>query len=196
MTCRKSSNRVQREQREQINVLNKKLEELSKERAARGEEKAGAGLAAELQKQPPLAAAPQARRPRRCPVVAVSAITLARAGSAYMNISFDTLMAWVGRAPRILPIPRIGDHDPSNAGSPCATRKSPSTARWTLFQGFGNIVLKLDKNNEQRSNSRRRTFNPRHCRKSATQAANSLQTSGVKTRSIRINGRLWISRSF
>ncbi|PYJ05052.1 MAG: hypothetical protein DME25_09180 [Verrucomicrobia bacterium] len=126
--------RVQREQREQIEALSKKLEELTKAKAAEAEKKKlEEQLAAELQKNPP-APAPS---PTPSPATAWSPaqpLTIARAGSAYMNISFDALM---------------------DVGGPIKRGFSLRNAEIALdgavdpyFKGFANIVLKLDKNNE------------------------------------------------
>ncbi len=76
-------------------------------------------------------------------------ITLARAGSAYMNISFDTLMDLGGSTAsdpsRFL---ELGDHDPIKRGFSLRNAEiSVDGAVDPYLKGFGNIVLKLDKDN-------------------------------------------------
>jgi hypothetical protein len=77
-------------------------------------------------------------------------ITVARAGSAYMNISFDALMdfGWSTTndvASRL----QLGDHDPIKRGFSLRNAEiSVDGAVDPYFKGYGNIVLKLDQNNE------------------------------------------------
>src|ERR1043165_6720828 len=83
--------KVQREQRQQIDALTKKLEELSKQQTAEAEKKKlEEQLAAELTKNQP--APPSPAPPASTAWSPAQPLTLARAGSAYMNISFDALM--------------------------------------------------------------------------------------------------------
>ena len=83
-----NSERIRREQQQQIEALTQQIEELTRPQPAEAEKKRlEEELAAQLQTNQP-AAAPSAPPP----VAAWSPaqpITLARAGSAYMNISFD-----------------------------------------------------------------------------------------------------------
>jgi len=77
-------------------------------------------------------------------------ITLARAGSAYMNVSFDALMdfGWsTARDPdKQL---QLGDHDPIQRGFSLRNAEiGLDGAVDPYFKGFANIVFKLDKNNE------------------------------------------------
>ncbi len=77
-------------------------------------------------------------------------ITLARAGSAYMNISFDVLMD-VGGSTAADPSKQLelGDHDPSNNGFSLRNAEiAMEGAVDPYFKGYGNIVYKLDQNNE------------------------------------------------
>jgi hypothetical protein len=77
-------------------------------------------------------------------------ITLARAGSAYMNISFDVLMD-VGGSTAADPSKQLelGDHDPSNNGFSLRNAEiAVEGAVDPYFKGYGNIVYKLDQNNE------------------------------------------------
>ncbi len=77
-------------------------------------------------------------------------ITLARAGSAYMNISFDALMD-VGGSTASDPSQflELGDHDPIKRGFSLRNAEiAVDGAVDPYFKGFGNIVFKLDKNNQ------------------------------------------------
>jgi hypothetical protein len=77
-------------------------------------------------------------------------LTIARAGSAYMNISFDALMD-VGGSTKADPSTQLelGDHDPIKNGFSLRNAEiSLDGAVDPYFKGFANIVLKLDKNNE------------------------------------------------
>ncbi len=143
--------RVQREQRQQIEALTRKLEELTKQQATEAEKKKlEEQLAAELAKNQP---APAAAPPAPAPSTAWSPtqpLTIARAGSAYMNISFDALMdfGWSTDSDpsRFL---ELGDHDPVNRGFSLRNAEMVfDGAVDPYFKGFANIVLKLDQNNE------------------------------------------------
>ncbi len=141
--------RIQREQRQQIDDLRKELDTLKKEKAAETEKKKlEEQLAAEMQKnQPaPAAAAPSPAATAWSPS---QPLTISRAGSAYMNISFDTLMdvGWstASDPSRFL---ELGDHDPIKRGFSLRNAEiAVDGAVDPYFKGFGNIVLKLDKNN-------------------------------------------------
>jgi hypothetical protein len=143
--------RVQQEQRQQIEALTRKLEDLTKQQAAEAEKKKlEQELSAELQKgQPAPAAAAVATPPS--PAWSPSApLTIARAGSAYMNISFDALMD-VGWSTASDPSQflQLGDHDPINRGFSLRNAEMVfDGAVDPYFKGFANIVLKLDKNDE------------------------------------------------
>ena len=76
-------------------------------------------------------------------------LTIARAGSAYMNISFDVLMD-VGGSTMADPSQflELGDHDPSNNGFSLRNAEiAVDGAVDPYFKGYGNIVYKLDQNN-------------------------------------------------
>ena len=146
--------RVQREQHDQIEALTKQLNDLSKGQAAEAEKKKLADqLAAELggtqtNSSPAAAAAAPAVIPPSG-WTADQPITVARAGSAYMNISFDTLMD-VGWSTASDPSQflNLGDHDPIKRGFSLRNAEiSLDGAVDPYFKAFGNIVLKLDKNN-------------------------------------------------
>ena len=146
---RENFEKVQREQKQQIDLLNQKLDELTKQQSAEAKKKKlETQLAAELgspTNNPPAATAPAT--PAWSPS---QPMTLARAGSAYMNISFDTLMDAGGSTQsdpsRFL---QLGDHDPVNNGFSLRNAEiAQDGAVDPYFKGFANIVLKLDKNNE------------------------------------------------
>ena len=143
--------RTQREQKEQIDTLTRKLDELSHKDAAEAEKKKlEEQLAAELgggaTNAPPVAAA-------AAPSTSWSPsqpLTIGRAGSAYMNISFDALMS-VGGSTASDPSEflQLGDHDPIKNGFSMRNAEiALDGAVDPYFKGFANIVLKLDANNE------------------------------------------------
>ena len=143
--------RVQREQRQQIEDLTKKLDDLTKQQTAEAEKKKlEQELAAQLSSnQPPATAQAPAASGLAAPGWSPSQpLTVARAGSAYMNISFDALMD-VGWSTASDPSQflQLGDHDPINRGFSLRNAEIVlDGAVDPYFKGFGNIVLKLDKN--------------------------------------------------
>jgi hypothetical protein len=141
--------RVQREQRQQIEDLTKKLEGLTQLSAAEAEKKKlEQEMAAELQKNQP--AAPTTPTPLNAPWSPSAPITVARAGSAYMNMSFDALMV-VGGSTASDPSQylQLGDHDPINRGFSLRNAEIVlDGAVDPYLKGFANIVFKLDKNDE------------------------------------------------
>jgi hypothetical protein len=143
--------RVQREQRQQIDALTKKLDDFTRQQAAEAEKKKlEQELAAQLAtNQPP--SAPQAAAPSlSTPWSPAQPLTVARAGSAYMNLSFDALMD-VGGSSASDPSKflNLGDHDPISRGFSLRNAELVlDGAVDPYLKGFGNIVLKLDKNNE------------------------------------------------
>jgi len=143
--------KVQREQRQQIEALTKKLEELTKPQATETEKKKlEQELAAELQKNQPAPTAHPAAPPSVAAWSPAQPLTIARAGSAYMNISFDALMdfGW-STASDPSTFLQLGDHDPIKRGFSLRNAEiAVDGAVDPYFKGFGNIVLKLDKNNE------------------------------------------------
>src|SRR5258708_4509545 len=110
--------RVQREQMEQIESLKKKLDELTKQQSAETEKKKlEQELAADLAKNAPPARAGAAAPPATAPWSPTQPLTMARAGSAYMNISFDALMDVGGSTARDpSQYLQLGDHDPITRG--------------------------------------------------------------------------------
>ncbi len=145
--------RVQREQREQIEALTRKLEDLTKQQAAEAEKKK---LEQELTAQmatnlPPAATqGPKTELAPSTPWSPAAPITVARAGSAYMNLSFDALID-VGSSTASDPSQflQLGDHDPINRGFSLRNAEIVlDGAVDPYFKGFGNIVFKLDQNDE------------------------------------------------
>jgi hypothetical protein len=143
--------RMQREQGRQIEALTKKLDDLTKKQATEAEKKKlEQELATELQKNQPTSPAPSATPAPSAAWSPTQPLTVARAGSAYMNISFDTLMD-VGGSTASDPSQflQLGDHDPNTRGFTMPNAEiSLDGAVDPYFKGFANIVLKLDHNNE------------------------------------------------
>ena len=73
-----------------------------------------------------------------------------RAGSAYMNMSFDTVMdAGWSTVPHPAEELQLGDHDPQQRGFSLRNAEiAVDGAVDPYLKGFGNIVLKLDDQNE------------------------------------------------
>jgi hypothetical protein len=143
--------RVQREQRQQIDALTKKLDDLTKQQAAEAEKKKlEQELTADLQKNQPAPATSSTPAAPSVPWSPAQPITVARAGSAYMNVSFDALMDFGGStASDPSKFLQLGDHDPINRGFSLRNAEMAfDGAVDPYFKGFANIVLKLDQNNE------------------------------------------------
>ncbi len=164
--------RVQREQRQQIDALTKKLDELAHQSPATNAPVAATAKetpAAKPAETPPekaeekkkleqeLAAelGPQTNAPAPAAMEKSSwtpsqPIPTMRAGQAYMNISFDVLMdAGFSSAPNPSTQLELGDHDPIKRGFSLRNAEiAVDGAVDPYFKGFGNIVFKLDKNNE------------------------------------------------
>jgi TolA-binding protein len=139
--------RVQREQAAQISALTQKLAEMAKQQMDDAEKKKletqlAAELATTMTNEPP---------PAFSKTWSPSApITVARAGSAYMNMSFDTMMV-AGGSTASDPSAQLqlGDHDPQKNGFSLRNAEiALDGAVDPYFKGFANIVLKLDNNNE------------------------------------------------
>ncbi len=129
-------------QQQQIEVLTSKLEALANASpATSGEQK-------KLEQELAAASAPPHPAPQSAPAFPPVA-TSAQAGSAYMNISFGTLIdaGWSTEADPSAQV-QLGDHDPIKRGF--ALRNAEIAVDGAVdpyFKGFANIVLKLDKNN-------------------------------------------------
>ena len=143
--------RMQREQRQQIEALTRKLDDLTKQQAGEAEKKKlEQELATELEKKQPTPAAPSTTPAPSTAWSPTQPLTVARAGSAYMNISFDALMD-VGGSSASNPSQflQLGDHDPNTRGFSLPNAEiALDGAVDPYFKGFANIVFKLDHNNE------------------------------------------------
>jgi hypothetical protein len=146
--------RVQREQRQQIESLTKKLDDLTKQQSTEAEKKKlEQELTAQLSSNQPPASAQAPSVPAQPFTSGWSPeqpLTVARAGSAYLNLSFDALMD-VGWSTASDPSQflQLGDHDPINRGFSLRNAEIVlDGAVDPYFKGFANIVFKLDKDNE------------------------------------------------
>src|SRR5438874_9924389 len=76
-------------------------------------------------------------------------ISIGGGGKNYMNISFDGLFALAGSSARDLDHVEVGDHDPQQRGSNARnTELAFDGAVDPYFEGFANIVYKLNNDNE------------------------------------------------
>src|SRR5204862_1412548 len=76
-------------------------------------------------------------------------ITIAGGGKNYMNISFDGMFALAGSSARDLSHIEVGDHDPQQRGFNARnTELAFDGAVDPYFEGFANVVFKLDNDNE------------------------------------------------
>src|SRR6266446_3922274 len=76
-------------------------------------------------------------------------ITIAGGGKNYMNISFDGLFALAGSTARDLDHIEVGDHDPQQRGFNARNIElALDGAVDPYFEGFANIVFKLDNDNQ------------------------------------------------
>lgn len=77
------------------------------------------------------------------------AIASGAGGKNYMNISFDSVFTLAGSSARDLSHIEVGDHDPQQRGFNARNSEiALDGAVDPYFEGFANIVLKLDNNNE------------------------------------------------
>jgi len=138
--------RTIKEQQKQIELLNQQLKELQK----------GATNAVAPEPRPAAEPAPAPASQAASPTGTEKSwtpsqpITIGRAGSAYMNISFDTLMDF-GWSTAHDPSQQLnlGDHDPNQRGFTLPNAEMAlDGAVDPYFKGFANIVLKLDHDNE------------------------------------------------
>jgi len=148
--------RVQREHKQQIDTLTQKLDELAKRQSAEAEKKKlEQELAAELQKNQPAAATQTAPAPGGGAQTATTGwspsqpITVARAGSAYMNISFDALVAAGTSTANDIDKLELGGHDPKERGFTVQNLEMTFDGKVDpYFRGQANIVLQIDPNGE------------------------------------------------
>src|SRR5205085_2682157 len=76
-------------------------------------------------------------------------ITIAGCGKNYMNISFDGMFALAGSSARDLSHIEVGDHDPQQRGFNARNIELAfDGAVDPYFEGFANIVFKLDNDNQ------------------------------------------------
>jgi hypothetical protein len=76
-------------------------------------------------------------------------ITIAGGGKTYMNISFDSVFTLAYSSDRDLSHLEVGDHDPQQRGFNARNSEiALDGAVDPYFEGFANIVLKLDNDNE------------------------------------------------
>jgi hypothetical protein len=151
--------RFEREQRAQIEALTRKLEELTGTPAPRSaatdsksaeRKKLEQELAAQLGAAAATNAPPSAAPPVSPEWSPSQPLTVMRAGSAYMNVSFDAL-ADAGWSTAHDPSAQLqlGDHDPVQRGFSLRNAEiALDGAVDPYFKGFANIVFKLDHNNE------------------------------------------------
>jgi hypothetical protein len=153
---RENFEKVRLEQQQQIEALTKKLDEFTKTQSAPAtvspktaeQKKLEAELSAELSKDS--ATNSSALSELSKPWSPSQPMTVARAGSAYMNISFDALMdaGWSTASDPSAQL-ELGDHDPQKRGFSLRNAEiALDGAVDPYFKGFANIVLKLDNNNE------------------------------------------------
>jgi hypothetical protein len=143
------------QQQQQIDALIKRLDQLTKSNsppASTNTNDERKKLEAELAAELGASNAPPASRGGALPRSwsASQPITIGRAGSAYMNISFDALMD-VGGSTKSDPSQflQLGDHDPIKNGFSLRNAEiAVDGAVDPYFKGFANVVFKLDKNNE------------------------------------------------
>ncbi len=142
--------KAQEEHQKQIEALARQIEALQqKQTATEQKEKLKEQIAA----SPGTAAPPGKPAPPvepGTPWSPAQPITLARAGSAYMNVSFDALMdfGWsTARNPSAQL--QLGDHDPIQRGFSLRNAEiALDGAVDPYFKGFANIVFKLEKNGD------------------------------------------------
>ncbi len=131
-------------QQQQIDALTRKLETLTNTSAVPATP-APVKTDEPQKPEPALAAASAPSNPPAFPPAASGA----QAGSSYMNISFDALLAagWSTEADPSAQL-QLGDHDPIKRGFSLRNAEiALDGAIDPYFKGFANIVLKLDKNN-------------------------------------------------
>ena len=149
-----SFDKVQQQYRQQFESLQKQIDALqpAPSAAAAEQKKLEAEIAAKLGTTNAVTAAspPPANAPASQPWSPSQPITMMRAGSAYMNVSFDALMdfGW-STAARPSDSLQLGDHDPTQRGFSLRNAEiALDGAVDPYFKGFANMVFKLDNNNQ------------------------------------------------
>lgn len=138
---------VQEEQRQRIDALTKQLQEVTKTQAAEVEKKQlEQQLAADLQKNQPTPSTQPAATAPSAMWSPAQPITVARAGSSYMNISFDGLFAAGGStANDIDGGTQLGGHDPKQRGFTVQNLELTFDGKVDpYFRGQANIVMQID----------------------------------------------------
>ncbi len=151
LQMQENSDRIQREQRQLIDTLSKQVSEFAKKQTGDSDQKKlEQQLAAELQTNASPATAKSATASPPPAWFAGQPLTVARAGSAYMNISFDAVTVAGGSSAKDPSQQlQLGDHDPMKNGFSLRNAEiSLDGAVDPYFKGFANIVFKLDKDNQ------------------------------------------------
>lgn len=150
-----------RQMQQQIEALTRRLDELTKGEsvspvlpAVTAEQKAlekqlAEDLAKETAEHSVSTSGPSATNQQK-PWSASQPITVARSGSAYMNIGFDAMMVagWSSASDPSQQL-QLGDHEPRKRGfSLPNTEIALEGAVDPYFKGFANLLFKLDQDNE------------------------------------------------
>jgi hypothetical protein len=145
----KNFERTQQQYRQQMEALRKQIDALQPQPAPPAErEKLEAQIASMLgQTNPPAPVVPGSDSAKWSPS---QPITVMKSGSAYMNLSFDTLLnfGWSTAADPSKGL-QLGDHDPTQRGFSMRNAElSLDGAVDPYFKGFANMVFKLDNNDQ------------------------------------------------
>lgn len=142
---------IQQQYRQQFESLQKQIDALQPASAGANQKKLEEEIAAKLGSVPPAPAAaipaPSALESQKWSPS--QPITVMRAGSAYMNVSFDALMdvGW-STASNPSQFLQLGDHDPIQRGFSLRNAEIAfDGAVDPYFKGFANMVFKLDQHN-------------------------------------------------
>lgn len=136
--------KAQAESRRQIEELTRKLDNLTLRQATNEQQQLKRFMEA------PVTTGPRSAARLEKPWSASDPITLARAGSAYMNVSFGALLnlGWSTASDPSQQL-QLGDHDPLQRGFSLRNAEiALDGAVDPYFKGFASIVFKLDQNNE------------------------------------------------
>ena len=144
--------KTRREQEQQIDALTRKLDALTPKPPATAASPAAADAQKKLEQElaAELAGPPAPPRPMNAERSAPPPVATARAGTAYMNLSYGTLIdAGWSSVPNPSAQLELGDHDPIKRGFSLRNAElAIDGAIDPYFKGAANIVLKLDENNE------------------------------------------------
>lgn len=141
--------KVQREQREQIEALTKQLNEvIQQQTAASDQKKLESQLAVELASNAPPATA-SAAEITPAPWSAAQPLTVARSASAYLNMSFDALFAAGGSTAPDVEALEFGSHDPKQNGFTVQNLEMTLDGKVDpYFRGQANLVFQVNPNGE------------------------------------------------